>query len=144
MTIDLRTAEANLVKAREDAAFWENAIKILRDPRISGALPHSDVAGFSFVQAPVLPTPRPYGELKKRVYEALPNWGIAPVNTNQLVDTMERSGFVFTSKTPSISVNEALVNLETEGLAFMAYKSGVSRFWTKTQKKDQGTAEAVP
>jgi len=134
--IDLKTINENLANAKADVAFWEKARAVFLDPRIAGiegerlvlaALPEPSPVGT--VQ------PRTYGELKKRVYDALPAWGEAPAGTSKLVAVMERSGYVFASKTPAISVNEALVTLEIEELAFMAVKQGVTRFWTKMQPK---------
>jgi hypothetical protein len=129
--IDLKTINENLAKANEDVAFWEKARVLFLDPRMAQA---------ASTQLTALPTAspvgsqvRPYGELKRRVLESLPEWGERPLNTNSLVEKMEQSGYVFSSKTPPISVNEALVALEAEGSAFMVEKIGVARFWTKSQ-----------
>jgi hypothetical protein len=140
--IDLKTIDENLAKAKADVTFWETAKALFLDPRIMQATstkPTPPMAPPAAGQQP-----RPYGELKKKVLEALPEWGQPPVSTVMLVLQMEEAGYVFASKTPAISVNEALVGLEAEELAFMVEKRGVTRFWTKMQPKRQEVAKATP
>jgi hypothetical protein len=138
--IDLKTINENLAKAKEDVLFWEKAKALFLDPRISQAFPVR-LNGLP-TPTPLNALPRPYGEVKKKVFEALPKWGDPSVSTSMLVERMEKGGYVFVSKAPAISVNEALVNLEAEGLAFMVEKRGVTRYWTKMQPKRQEPAEA--
>jgi hypothetical protein len=131
--IHLKTIDENLAKAKADVTFWETARAVFVDPRIAQVAPTQpalQAASPNHLQ-------RPYGELKKKVLEALPDWGKVAFSTAMLVEQMEKAGYVFASKTPAISVNEALVNLEAEELAFMVEKRGVTRFWTKMQPKRQ-------
>jgi hypothetical protein len=46
---------------------------------------------------------RPYGELKRKVLEALPDWGQKAVSPSMLVEQMEKAGYVVASKTPGIA-----------------------------------------
>lgn len=131
--IDLKTINERLAKAKEDVLFWERAKALFLDPRISGQVEPPQAPQTLPLPIPLAITPRPYGELKRRVLEALPDWGQQPVTTNDLVATIEASGYTFVSKTPAVSVNEALVTLEAEGLSFMVVKQGITRFWTKMQ-----------
>lgn len=137
MALTIQSAKENLEKAKADVQFWENAVRLLSDPRIEGAATAS--------HAPKKPAPRPYGELKRRALAALPEWKVGGpcYTTTGIVQRMEQAGYVFASKTPSISVNEALMNLQKEGLTTVgAMKSGV-RYWTKAPLKEEAPAEAV-
>jgi hypothetical protein len=62
-------------------------------------------------------TPSPeYGAIRRMTLDALPYEGHG-VTTNQLANLLTSQGYIFKSKWPSISVNEALRTLEAQGLA---------------------------
>jgi hypothetical protein len=140
MTLTIQIAAENLVKAREDVQFWENALRVLRDPRLAAvAEPNAAPSKPAHRE----PAPRLYGELKRRVLAALPEWkeGGDCYSTTGIVSRMEKDGYVFASKTPAISVNEALVKLQKEGLAIVgANRSGV-RYWIKAPPQNQEPPE---
>ena len=142
MTLTIQTAKENLAKAREDVQFWENALRLLSDPRIANGGEESKTVATPPPTPPA--SPRPYGELKRRVFAALPEWNQTKVvNTKWIVAKLQADGFVFASKTPAISVNEALVTLEGDELAFMGLKKGVSRYWKKGAKSQAAPEEAA-
>jgi hypothetical protein len=144
MSLDLKTVEANLAKAKEDVRFWEEALRVLRDPRLAEFLtpkaPANITSFTNITQVDDEPTPivRPYGELKRRVQAALPPQTGQAVSTAMIVEKMEADGYVFASKTPTISVNEALVNLEKEGIAVVAAQIGPTRFWRNSGQLPSG------
>jgi hypothetical protein len=137
MTLSIQSAKENLAKAKEDVQFWENAVRLLSDPRIENAASTS--------RAPKKPLPRPYGELKRQVLAALSDWkiGCPCYSANGIVGRMEDAGYVFATKTPSISVNEALVNLQKEGLAAVAMQKNGVRFWAKAPPKAEKPPDAA-
>jgi hypothetical protein len=148
MNFDLQTVKQELEKAKAEVRFWEDALRVLTDPRVAGLVKPTPVTGFVISQSPqqavvaaAANIQRPYGELKRKVFDHLPRWGEHPVTTTQIVERMEAGGYVFASKTPSISVNEALVTLESEERAFMVTKQGITRFWTRTQPKAGNAAQ---
>jgi hypothetical protein len=133
--IDLSHIDEQLAKAKEDVAFWEKARAVFLDPRIAQVSRYQTIDVLPS-PSPVSTAQRPYGELKRKVLDALPGWALGvPVSTSKIVETLTSTGYVFASKTPAISVNEALVSLEADGDAFMASKVGNTRFWTKPQPK---------
>lgn len=133
--IDLKHIDEQLAKAKEDVAFWEKARVVFLDPRISQVSRYQTIDVLP-APAPVSVVQRPYGELKRKVFDTLPEWGIrAGLTTANIVERLTGEGYVFVSKTPAVSVNEALVTLEVEGKAFMFEKVGNTRYWTKAQAK---------
>jgi hypothetical protein len=145
MALTIQIASENLMKAREDVQFWENALRVLRDPRIAAVDAPEAAPRSSSPAVEKEPAPRLYGELKRRVLSVLPEWkdGGDCYSTAGIVKRMEAGGYVFASKTPGISVNEALVNLEKEGLAVIGAKQKGVRFWIKAPPKDQETPEGA-
>ena len=147
MALDLQTAKRNLLKAKQDVEYWEQAVRLLSDPRAMGseAAPVAPSRNGSIIidnHVP-LPAPRaPYGDLKRRVLEQLPPLGDSPVTTSRIVELMEAGGYTFASKTPTISVNEALVTLEKEGLSYVAAQLGVTKHWTKASKRQEAPGGA--
>lgn len=134
--IDLKQIDEYLAKAKEDVAFWERARAVFLDPRIA-QVSVSEPLDTLPEPIPVSAMPRPYGELKRKVFEALPPWGSGnALTTSAIVAKLMAQGYVFVSKTPAIAVNEALVTLEADGDAFMATKVGNARYWTKMQPKN--------
>jgi hypothetical protein len=124
MAIDLRTVDRNIAQAKADLAFWENLRAALIDPRVL-ELVRDDSAS----QRPS------YGDLKRAVYAVLPAFGEEGVPTAKLVELMQEDGFIFQSKTPGVSVNEALNTLNDEGKAFITGRRGVTKFWTRGESK---------
>ncbi len=141
--IDLATINERLAKAKEDVAFWERALAVFLDPRIAQVSVAKPVIKLP-EPTQLSPGPRPYGELKRKGFEALPDWGShATVRTSDIVDKLTAAGYMFASITPAVSVNEALVTLESEDKAFMFEKIGNTRYWMKTQPKSTSTAVDV-
>jgi len=132
-SIDLNTIDEKLAKAKEEVAFWERAKAVFLDPRISQIAAPPTTGNFS-----IRPRPRPYGELKRRVWETLPPAGHPGITTQEIADAMQRSGFVFVSQTPMIAVNEALVSLEDQ--VQNVGKRGLAKLWTKGEGKTEAPA----
>ena len=141
--IDLNAINENLAKAKADVEFWEKARALFLDPRITQA--NSTQLTALPAPSPVGPPSRPYGELKRKVLETLPEWKDEGecYSTTAIVKKMEARGYVFASKTPAISVNEALVNLDKEGLAAVGNTVNGTRYWIKAPPKDQEAPEGA-
>jgi len=124
--LDLATIEKRLAQAKEDVAFYENAKRILSDPRLQA---ENDVP-----QDSLPPAPRAYGEVKRSVQSYLLNLGDDGTTTAEIVKAMQKDGFVFTAKVPIVAVNEALQSLAKDGLAKHVGKRGLSVLWTKGEQ----------
>jgi len=124
--LDLATIEQRLTQAKEDVAFYENAKRILSDPRLVGDAVES--------QGEAVAAARAYGEVRRSVQKYLPALGAAGMTTAELVSAMQRAGFVFTAKVPIVAVNEALQSLAKSDLAKPVGKRGLSTLWTKGEK----------
>lgn len=136
--IDLKTIDDNLAKAKEDVIFWENAKALLMDPRISQMGKASGPAPTPEPVPPavtvMVPGPRPYGELKRKVYETLPEAGESGMTTAEISFAMLRAGFVFNSRVPAIAVNEALASLGEQ--VQVVGKKGLAKLWTKGERQE--------
>lgn len=136
--IDLKTIDDNLAKAKEDVIFWENARALFLDPRISqiGEISASTTVPASLPPADtvIVPAPRPYGELKRKVYETLPAAGQSGMTTAEISLAMIHDGFIFASRVPAIAVNEALASLGEQ--AQVVGKRGLAKLWTKGRKQE--------
>ena len=133
--IDLKTIDEHLAKAKEETAFWERARAVVLDPRIA------NIAETPAIKPPpktallpgLGPPPRPYGELKRKVLEALPEYGSDGVTTTEIAVVMEQSGYQFATRTPGIAVNEALVSLGDQ--VKIVGRRGIAKLWTKGAPK---------
>ena len=139
MAIDLKTIDEKLAKAREDLAFWENLRSAFLDPRVTGDDLNIREPKRYLIRGGAKPSHMhagraPYGEIRKRVLEALPPFGQTPLRSTEIADAMVRSGYVFKARTPSIAVNGALVALGSS--VHMAKSDGLSKLWTLAPDKD--------
>jgi len=140
MGIDLKTIEARLAKAKEEAEFWEKARAVLDDPRLK-ALSGLEVQTVNNATPTI---PAAIGSLRNMVYEVLPDPDaglMARITTTELVSKLEDSGYVFNSKEPMIAVNSALVALEDKGFAEWQGKRGLAKLWRKKRQKSQEASE---
>lgn len=129
MKVDFKSVDERLAKAREEAEFWERARVLLADPRMEPVLNGAQTAAPAISS---LPGGRPYGEVRRKVYEMLPGAGSRPgATTADLEVAMKATGYVFASKLPQVAINEALVALEKNHQARVVGKKGRARLWTK-------------
>jgi len=113
--------DARILAATQAVQSATEELNYLRG--IRGYLVHPKAAGIVFHVAPEDNGVKPqgYGGLKRSVFSILSE---TEAQTPQsIVEAMQAQGFSFRSKTPSISVNEALQTLKTEGKAVLAGKS---------------------
>jgi hypothetical protein len=142
MAIDLQTIDERLAKAREDAEFWEKAKEVLSDPRIT---PLSTPQFRAPATSPSPVAPRLYGEVKQRVYAVLPNADSkASLSTNDIVELLEKQGYVFNAKDSRIAVNGALTALEKQGIAHPVEKVRNARYWRRKKMDGQDLGNEKP
>lgn len=129
--INLKAIDEHIAKAKEDLAFWERARSIFIDPRMAqlDQPSYQDIISLSPLPIMSINPVRPYGELKRKVYEHLPSFGAAGIMVVDIVRQMQEQGYVFAAKVPAIAVNEALVSLGDS--AYLAGRRGISKLWTK-------------
>ncbi|MDR3735206.1 MAG: hypothetical protein P4L10_06675 [Acidobacteriaceae bacterium] len=137
MTIDLKTIESNLAKAKLDVLFWEKARAVFSDPRVAAVVGSAELVQPRPTLLEQVTAQKPYGELKRRVYALLPGFEDDGLTTSAIVGMMQNAGYIFASKYPPISVNEALVTLAGEGKARIVGKRGVSNLWTREKVQSQ-------
>jgi hypothetical protein len=134
MTFNLKDVEERLAKAKEDAEFWAKAHAILADPRLD-SLSAPQPRPMPPTAAP--DAPRAYGEMKNSVYAILPEADAgfaARMTTLEIVARLQKNGYVFKAKEPSIAVNGALIALEEKGFAECAGKRGNAKLWRKKKQ----------
>jgi hypothetical protein len=138
--VNLQALEEQIAKAKEDLEFLEKARAVLADPRISGILGPQPrpVTATQIDTSPI--TPKPYGELKDKVFSFLPEADTrADITVNEIVEKMLAEGYRFTAKEYGIAVNGALVALEAADRAQTVGKKGNAKLW---RKKKQRISEA--
>ena len=109
----IAAAQTALQAATDDLNYLKQVRVILSSPRAAGITFHikSEEETKSVI----------YGGLKRSVFSCLSE---TDAQTPQsIVETMQAQGYTFRSKTPAISVNEALQTLKTEGKAALSGKS---------------------
>lgn len=138
--IDLKTIDERLEKAKADVKFWEDARRVLLDPRISGLGTTQNLK----LESPFPPPPprSSYGDLRKRVAEFLAVAPLEGVTTQEIADGLQQSGYIFSAKNPVIAVNEALQALGGE--AEPVGKKGNSKLWARKGTKNEGASEEAP
>jgi len=109
----IAAAQAALQLASDELNYMKQARSILANPRASAITFH--VKSEEETKAPA------YGGLKRSVFSCLSE---TEAQTPQsIVEIMQAQGYTFRSKTPAISVNEALQTLKNEGKAILAGRS---------------------
>ena len=132
--LDVRIAEA--AKAVNEATEQFNYLKNMR-----AYLAHPRAASVTFhIKDEEEERPTAYGSLKRYVFSLLPETdGLTP---QAMVDVMQAGGYAFRSKTPAISVNEALQTLKYEGKAKIAGKSpSGANLWIREENVSDGDQE---
>lgn len=132
MALDMNTIDQNLAKARADVEFWEKVKEVFSDPRIAG--PDAAPIATLLRPRPVNSARGGYGDQKRSVFGALPDYGQMGRTSAQLIESMKGNGYVFVAKYPIASVNDSLKALADEGKATVVGKDGVANLWTKTRE----------
>lgn len=129
LDVQIAAAVQAVAQAQETVSYLRRAREIFSNPRF-GDLPLCLESVSLQENEASTETVAAYGALKKLVYMTLSEReGMSPQN---LVDYMQMGGYVFRSKTPSISVNEALQTLKNEGKAKQSGKSQSGAYlWVK-------------
>lgn len=113
--------------ATEQYRFLQQARIVLASPLALGISFH-----IAEEEQPASLIPSAYGGLKRSVFSCLSEVDGGTPQT--IVETMQAQGYTFRSKTPAISVNEALQTLKSEGKAILFGKSPTgANLWTKAK-----------
>ena len=113
MDSKIAAATIALQAATEELNFMKQARIILANPRAAGITFH--------MKDDEAPKAAAYGGLKRSVFACLSE--TEPITPQSIVDLMQAQGYTFRSKTPGISVNEALQTLKNEGKTILTGKS---------------------
>lgn len=143
--LDLRTIDDNIARLRTDLEFWEQAKRILTDPRIVGATPAklpfpTPAAAELIATQNQLRQRTAYGDVRNAVLLMLPNHGGPPIGSREIVDGLIASGFRFKAKHQVMAVNDALSGLEQAGKAIVVRKEGIAKLWTKSREAPEGAS----
>lgn len=147
--ITIEEIAKNLEQARADVAFWEKAMEVLTDPRISNTSRPQSLETSKKIEARSrqlfsMPTKGTYGTLKGTVYDSLPAAGNPPVTVSQIIENMKSNGYMFAAKIPGIAVNEALRSLAKDHKAYVAAKAGMVQLWARVaETKDSDWLEEL-
>jgi hypothetical protein len=144
---DLDTIEEMIAKTKADLAFWEEAKRVLTDPRMRGL---ESISPPTQMQMP-LPArpikvngiPQGYGSVHNAVFAVLPRFGSMPMGSADIVRTLLAGGFQFRAKHQVMAVNDALGILETAGKAVVVRREGVAKLWTKKETETQEAPEGA-
>jgi hypothetical protein len=122
MALTIELIDQKIAQTQEVLDYWKKVREVLNNPlfaELSAEIPvtHSASAPRPISIASV-PTWTPaaktrYGELKRLTLECLPEDG-GGITPQELADVIARTGFVFQTKTPAISVNDTLNTLRAE------------------------------
>lgn len=126
--------DAKIAAAQKSLQLATEQFNYLRQARAILASPLALDIPFHLISEDVTKVPETptYGGLKRSVFSCLSETdGNSP---QAIVEIMQSQGYVFRSKTPAISVNEALQTLRTEGKAELSGKSTTgANLWIKSK-----------
>lgn len=128
-------AEATLAEATKKLEYWRNVRDVVNNPLFAelSSIPASVIMAPSYRIETGIPSPSPsqYGQLKRLTLECLPDKG-EPVTPQKLAELIAATGFEFRTRTPAISVNDALNTLQKKGMVrFVGKSSSNAGLWLK-------------
>jgi len=145
MALTIELVEQKIAQTQEALEYWQKVRDVLNNPlfaELSSEAPAPPTPNasraISIASVPAwTPAKARYGELKRLTLECLPEHG-SGITPQELADVIARTGFVFQTKTPSISVNDTLNTLRDEKKAKWVGKtaSNAGKWLKIAQAKD--------
>lgn len=154
MALTVQQVDAKIEEAKKTLDFWVKAREVVANPlfaELSSAVPAGRMTPppdrvFVMQSGEAIPI---YGALKRRTLDSLSYQ--TPMTPQQLADALAKGGYVFRTKTPAISVNDALQTLQVEGKAkFVGRGASNAGLWVRVQEKkedsqqEEGATEVTP
>ncbi|MEO7030130.1 MAG: hypothetical protein ABI147_12075 [Acidobacteriaceae bacterium] len=145
MNKTIQQIDDRIAELQSQLDFYQKAREVVASPLFAAlSINHSSTLGVFTLPDEGGTSKKPfgsssnYGLLKKMVLEFLPT--DKPITPQDLADLIGKNGYVFKTRTPAISVNDALQGFRTGGKAKLVGKSSSNAgLWLR----DTGTPAAV-
>lgn len=152
MAFTIEQLDQKIIEAQGKLDYWKGLREMVLNPLFreleQSPNGHRSETRDALMQALRDSTPRPttpspeYGAIRRMTLDALPFEGEG-VTTNQLAEQLISQGYVFKSKWPTISVNEALRTLQAQGVARPVGKNSSNGvLWLRRADSDIISAES--
>ena len=139
MLLSIKQVEAKITEAEQALEFWKKALEIVANPLFAelSTTAAPELNPRSVTSSPIGISPeRRYGELKRLTLKCLPFEG--ELTPQMLADRISAAGYVFRTKTPAISVNDALQSWQEDGkVIFLGRASSNAGLWRRKTLTEQ-------